>query len=108
MYDYVRHTYGVEPQVGQPVRLKGYPPGKVAPEDANQSHYVMVRFEGWDHDAPAHPTDLEYLPRPGEERAAPVTGLEEDHTLGNRSWGRGGSRESFPTTEGAEGRNWID
>lgn len=102
MYDYVRRTYGVEPEVGQPVELKGYPPGKVAAEDPSQSNYVMVRFEGWDHDAPAHPTDLTYLPRPGAG-----TGLDEDHTLGNRSWGKG-RHSSFPKTDGVEGRNFID
>jgi hypothetical protein len=32
--------------------------------------------------------------------------FDEDHSLGRRSWGKG-RHESFPTTEGAEGRNWA-
>lgn len=60
MYDYIACVYGIRPAVGQSVWLRNYPPGKVAPEDPSQSHYVMVRFENWDHDTPCHPTDLEF------------------------------------------------
>lgn len=35
------------------------------------------------------------------------TGFDEDHSLGNRSWGRG-RHGSIPKTHGAEGRNWVD
>lgn len=30
----------------------------------------------------------------------------EDHSLRARSWGQG-RHDSIPTTEGAEGRNWV-
>jgi hypothetical protein len=40
--------------------------------------------------------------------AGAATGLDEDHSLGARSWGLDATRESIPTTEGAEGRNWVD
>lgn len=63
-YDYVRRTYGVDPQVGQRVRhseLRANNEGKVAPMDESCAHYVMVKFDGRDEPAPCHPTALEYL-----------------------------------------------
>lgn len=68
-YEYINRAYGIQPIIGEPVRLKNYPPGKVAPEDLGQAHYVMVRFEGWDHDAPIHPDDLKSTREDGLAKA---------------------------------------
>lgn len=105
-YSYIKRAYGIEPIIGQPVRMKNYPPGVVAPEDSGQAHYVMVRFEGWDHDAPVHPNDLEYLPMPsGDPAAAARASFDEDHSVGARRRGRDG--RSISHSYGAEGRNWA-
>jgi hypothetical protein len=37
---------------------------------------------------------------------AQVQSLDEDHSLGGRSWGKG-RHDSIPKTHGAEGRNWA-
>lgn len=60
-YGYVRRMYGVDPVIGERVRMKGYPPGTIRAEDQSCSHYVMVQFDGRNFAAPCHPTDLEYL-----------------------------------------------
>jgi predicted RNA methylase len=41
------------------------------------------------------------------EKGPDLTGFGEDHRLGSRSWAKG-RHGSIPTTEGAEGRNWVD
>lgn len=60
-YDYVKRTYGVDPEPGQAVTHtvtgKG---GVIARENKGQSHYVQVRFDGQRHTLPCHPTELEY------------------------------------------------
>jgi hypothetical protein len=50
--------------------------------------------------------DHRYCDSTTREARAARASFEEDHTLGGRSWGR--DRGSQPTTEGADGRNWID
>ena len=63
-YDYVRRTYGVDPQIGQPVKhtVTGEY-GKVA-HAGSAGHYVMVRFGEQKNASPCHPTELEYGVRP--------------------------------------------
>lgn len=79
-YDYVRRAYGVDPQIGQPVKLENSSKvGTVAREDLSMAHYVMVRFDGQRHASPCHPTSLEYLPmppRPARSEMRPITADE--------------------------------
>lgn len=112
MYEYVRRQYGVNPIVGQRARHTELQPGNdeciIQPEDPCFGHYVMVKFASG-LVGPAHPTALEYLDQApaGDPAAAARASFEEDHSLGKRSWGLDASRESIPTTQGAEGRNWA-
>ena len=62
MYDYVKRTYPVEPQVGARVTHQVTKrSGTIAREKASQAHYVMVRFDGQKFSSPCHPTELDYL-----------------------------------------------
>lgn len=58
-YGYIRRTYGVSPTVGARVQhtvTNRY--GVIAREDKSRGHYVQVRFDGWRHRMPCHPTSL--------------------------------------------------
>lgn len=62
-YDYVRRTYGRDPQVGGRVKhVVTSKLGTILPEDPSRGHYVMVRFDGLDFPMPCHPDELVYLP----------------------------------------------
>jgi hypothetical protein len=62
-YDYVRAAYGVNPVVGERVRLEG--PGRregvIAREKLSAAHYIYVRFDGASSATPCHPRSLDYL-----------------------------------------------
>lgn len=62
-YEYVKRAYNVSPEIGARVQhtvTKRY--GVIAREDTSQGHYVQVRFDGWRHRMPCHPTELDYAP----------------------------------------------
>lgn len=61
MYDYVRRTYDVDPQVGLWVThtVTGRK-GVITREDKSAGHYVQVKFEGYKKALPCHPTELQY------------------------------------------------
>ena len=69
-YDYVRRNYGVDPIVGERVRLENSDrEGVIARESPGQGHYVMVRFDGGPRRSmPCHPTSLEYLGPPEQPK----------------------------------------
>lgn len=64
-YDYVKRAYGVDPKVGQRVRMnEGCEPrkeGVIAPESPSHGHYVQVRFDGQNFASNCHPTSIDYL-----------------------------------------------
>jgi hypothetical protein len=64
MYDYIKRTYRVDPQVGGRVKhqVTGRS-GTIAREKKSQAHYVMVKFEGQKFSSPCHPSELDYLPQ---------------------------------------------
>ena len=71
MYEYIIRAYRVFPTVGERVRHKRTGRfGTIAPEDPGAGHYVQVRFDGTDHALPCHPTEMEYLGRPGPNAGA--------------------------------------
>lgn len=73
MYEYVKRSYGVNPEVGQRVRHTGINKwGTVARENRSQSHYVMVHFDSQRHASPCHPEALQYYE--GEGRSVPPHG----------------------------------
>jgi hypothetical protein len=61
MYDYIKRTYSVLPQVGGRVRhqVTGRT-GTIARENKSQGHYVMVKFDGQKFASACHPTELDY------------------------------------------------
>ena len=60
-YDYIKRTYRVDPKVGDRVRHQVTKKiGTITREDKSQSHYVKVKFDGYSHSSPCHPTELEY------------------------------------------------
>lgn len=60
-YDYVRRTYGVDPQVGKRVlHTVIHKRGSIVRESKSQAHYVMVKFDGNNFASPCHPTELKY------------------------------------------------
>jgi hypothetical protein len=64
MYDYIKRTYRVDPQVGGAVthQVTGRS-GTIAREKKSQAHYVMVKFDGQTFSSPCHPTELDYFPK---------------------------------------------
>lgn len=73
-YEYVKRTYGVDPQIGGRVRLEHT--GKEGAIAARSSYdaYVWVTFDGQNFASPCHPKSLEYLPAeaPAATGPAPV------------------------------------
>lgn len=64
MYDYVKQSYSVNPEVGQRVTHQvTKKSGAVARENRSQGHYVMVKFDGQKFSLPCHPTELDYHPQ---------------------------------------------
>lgn len=64
MYDYVKRTYKVTPEVGQRVTHQATKKsGEIRRENHSMGHYVMVKFDGQTYLSPCHPTELDYLPR---------------------------------------------
>lgn len=59
-YEYIRKYYGVNPQVGQRVRVPDGKIGIIQPVEGDPQ-YLDVRFNGQQHTVPVHPTDVEYL-----------------------------------------------
>jgi hypothetical protein len=62
-YEYVKQMYGVPVEVGQRVEfIEGGQRGKFGTvvRKRNYDHYVHVRFDGFKHDVPCHPTSLNY------------------------------------------------
>ncbi|HET8638122.1 MAG TPA: hypothetical protein VFL96_14835 [Acidobacteriaceae bacterium] len=60
-YDYIRRTYGVEPQIGQRITMDGKPGVIVRPQGDPQ--YLRVRFDGQKHVSNVHPTwRVDYAP----------------------------------------------
>jgi hypothetical protein len=61
VYDYIKQTYLVNPQVGGRVMHQvTRKAGTIALENVSQAHYVMVKFEGQKFASPCHPTELDY------------------------------------------------
>jgi hypothetical protein len=64
VYDYVKRTYSVNPEVGGRVTHQVTKrSGTITRENVTQGHYVMVKFDGRKFSSPCHPTELDYLPR---------------------------------------------
>jgi hypothetical protein len=64
VYDYIKRTYPVDPQVGGRVTHQVTKrSGMIARENKSQAHYVMVKFDGQKFSSPCHPTELDYSPR---------------------------------------------
>lgn len=53
-YSYVRRAYGVDPRVGQRIRMDGKPGVICKPQGDPQ--YLRVRFDGQKHASNVHPT----------------------------------------------------
>lgn len=63
MYDYVKQSYPVSPEIGQRVTHHvTKKSGAVTRENRSQLHYVMVKFDGKKFSLPCHPTELDYHP----------------------------------------------
>lgn len=62
-YEYIKHAYGVNPVVGERVRMQGLAgrSGTIRPEKPSNGHYVMVLFDGGKFSLPCHPTEIDYL-----------------------------------------------
>lgn len=64
MYDYVKRSYPVSPEIGQRVTHQvTRKSGVVARENRSQLHYVMVKFDGQKFSLPCHPTEIDYHPQ---------------------------------------------
>ena len=61
VYDYIKRTYPVTPEVGgrvtHQVTRRG---GTSARENVSHAHYVMVKFDGQKFSLPCRPRELDY------------------------------------------------
>jgi hypothetical protein len=57
-YEYVKSYYGVNPEPGMRVKVKGSEKQGTIARKRSYDHYVHVKFDGSKFDVPCHPMDL--------------------------------------------------
>lgn len=59
-YEYVKSYYGVKPEPGMRVKMKGDDRCGTVVRRRSYDHYVYVKFDGAKFGVPVHPLDLVY------------------------------------------------
>lgn len=65
-YEYVKKTYGVQPEPGMRVAIEYSKQTGTIARKRHYTHYVFVKLDGHKHSRPYHPLDLIYPEAPSE------------------------------------------